>query len=601
MLNFPKPDVEQFFQTLTINDFVISPDEEQLVISTNINGHFNLWGIDLPNKYPYPLTFSNQKCHALHYDQKGDFIVAGFDFDGDEDIQLYALQPQGGALLPLREEKGVKHYFGSLSKDGKRLYYTSSKGNPTFLNLYRYNVETEEVTTLIEGTDAVTSIMAVSEDEEKIVYSKHYTNSHSLAFVRVNGEDVSLTPPSEKEFMVMEAVFFTDDILYFTTNFESDFSYLAKFNLHTKEFSKLLELDQEDLTNVKADKENNRLYIVSSSGVEDRLYVYDLSKETYEQKEIPVHLINKLTISSKGNLYLLGDGSKRPTNVYCLKFNESQWEKLTNNQVPGISEELLIEPEVIRYPSYDGLEIEGLFYRAHEENSNGHVIHWPHGGPQSAERKRFWALYQFLLHRGYSIFAPNFRGSTGYGLKFMKMVERDWGHGPRLDNVKGIEWLIENDYVDPDKVLLMGGSYGGYMALLLHGRHAELYQAVVDIFGPCNLFSFIDSVPDHWKPAIAKFVGDPVEDKEKLTEDSPITYLKQMEKPMLVIQGANDPRVVKAESDQIVDALKENGTEVEYMLLEDEGHGFSKKENEIKVYRRILEFFDQQITAKVKS
>ncbi|WP_311775107.1 prolyl oligopeptidase family serine peptidase [Alkalihalobacillus sp. TS-13] len=141
----------------------------------------------------------------------------------------------------------------------------------------------------------------------------------------------------------------------------------------------------------------------------------------------------------------------------------------------------------------------------------------------------------------------------------------------------------------------MGGSFGGYMSLLVHGRHPELYKAVVDICGPSDLFSFIDSVPEHWKPSMVKFVGDPIKHREKLTEDSPINYLDNMTKPMLMIQGANDPRVVKAESDQIVEALKDNGTEVEYMVLEDEGHGFSKKENEIAVYRRILNFFDQQI------
>ncbi|MCA0173041.1 S9 family peptidase [Bacillus sp. RAR_GA_16] len=595
MLHFHKPDVEQFFQTLDITDFVISPDEKQLVVTTNMNGHFNLWGMDLPNMYPYPMTFRNQRSHVLHYDQKGEFLIAGFDQDGDENIQLYALQPRGGSLLPIRVEEGEKHYFSSLSEDGKRLYYTSSKGNPTYLNGYCYNLETEEVTMLIEGSEAPIEIIAVSEDEENFIYTKHYSNTHTPVFVRSHGEDLSLTPASEKEFMVYEAIFVTADSVYFTTNFESNFSYLAKFNLHTKHFSKVLEIEHEDLTSFKADKENNRLYLVSKSGVEDRLFVYDLSREAYDLKKIPVNLIDKLAISEKGNLYVLGDGSTSPANIYFQRQDGEEWEKLTNNVVPGISEELLIEPEVIRYPSYDGLEIEGLFYRADEENSNGHVIHWPHGGPQSAERKMYWSLYQFLLHRGYSIFAPNFRGSTGYGLEFMKMVEQDWGFGPRLDNVKGIEWLIANDYVDSNKVLLMGGSYGGYMALLLHGRHAEYYKAVVDIFGPGNLFSFIDSVPDHWKPSMAKFVGDPVEHKDKLTEDSPITYLKGMKKPMLVVQGANDPRVVKAESDQIVEALKKEGAQVEYMVLEDEGHGFSKKENEIKVYRKILHFLDQQL------
>lgn len=173
------------------------------------------------------------------------------------------------------------------------------------------------------------------------------------------------------------------------------------------------------------------------------------------------------------------------------------------------------------------------------------------------------------------------------------MVEGDWGHGPRLDNIEGLEWLIKNGYAERDKILLFGGSYGGYMSLLLHGRHAEYFKAVIELFGPSNLFSFIESVPDFWKPFMEQWVGDPVKDKKRLIADSPITYLDGMTKPMLVIQGANDPRVVKAESDQVVEALREKGRDVEYIVLPDEGHGFSKKENEVKVYAKILEFFDR--------
>jgi Dipeptidyl aminopeptidases/acylaminoacyl-peptidases len=156
--------------------------------------------------------------------------------------------------------------------------------------------------------------------------------------------------------------------------------------------------------------------------------------------------------------------------------------------------------------------------------------------------------------------------------------------------IAGVDWLIEQGIAQRDKIFLVGGSYGGYMTLLLHGRHPEYWRACVDIFGPSNLFTFYNSVPEHWKPVMDQWLGNPERDKEKFIEDSPITYLKNMTKPMLVIQGANDPRVVKAESDQIVAALREQGTEVEYMVLDDEGHGFSRVENEIKVYRRVLEF-----------
>jgi len=593
MVKFKKPDVEQFFRTLNVQDFTVSPDENQLIISTNLNGYFNLWGMDLPNQFPYPLTFNNQSAQALYYSKTGEFIVVGFDKDGDENTQLYALSPRGGELVPLCVSEGDRHFFTYLSKDGKRLYYTSTKGNPTYLNSYVYNLETKEETLILEGKDAPTYVAEVSPDEKSYVYIKQFGNTYSLAYVRVGSEDYLLTPETKEQYTSYSPVFVSDKEIYFLTNHEADLSYLAKFHLETKTFEKVLAMDHEDFAHISYSKKDQRLYLLGTYGVEDRLYAYDMKEGTVQQISSPATVIEKGLVLDNGHLYVMGRSSTRPHNVYCSTDGGATWKELTNFRVPGVSEEEMVEPEVIRYPSFDGLEIEALFFRAKEENSNGHVILWPHGGPQSLERKWFRAMFQFLLNRGYSIFAPNFRGSSNYGLKFMKMVEGDWGHGPRLDNITGLDWLIENGYAERDKILLMGGSYGGYMALLLHGRHADYFKAVVDIFGPSNLFSFVESVPDFWKPYMTQWVGDPVKDKEKMTEDSPITYLENMTKPMLVIQGANDPRVVKAESDQIVEALRSKGRDIEYIVLEDEGHGFSKKENEIKVYRKILEFFDR--------
>lgn len=595
MLEFPKPDVEQFFRTLLIQDFVVRPDEKQLVLSTNLNGHYNLWAMDLPNQFPYQLTFKNQSSQSLSFAKTGEFIVVGFDNDGDENTQLYALQPHGGELVPLRVQDKERHFFAHLSKDGKRLYYTGTKDNPRFLNSYIYNVETGEEEKILEGNEVPNFLAAVSPEEQSFVYVKNFGNTYSLAYAHVNGENVLLTPETNDQHTVSGGIYTTENEIYFLTDYNADLSYLAKFDLQTKEFTKVLEIENEDFSSIKFNKEHNVLYLVGSHGVEDRFYQFDLANGESKQITSPTSVIAKVVVMENENLYVLGRDATRPFNIFKSTDQGCSWEELTHYRVPGVGDEDLVEPEVLKYPSFDGLEIEALFFQAKEENSNGHVILWPHGGPQSLERKWFRARFQFLLNRGFSIFAPNFRGSSNYGLKFMKLVEGDWGYGPRLDNIEGLEWLIKNGYADRDKILLMGGSYGGYMALLLHGRHAEYFKAVVDIFGVSNLFSFVESVPEFWKPFMNQWVGDPVKDKEKLTEYSPITHLDGMVKPMLVIQGANDPRVVKAESDQIVEALREKGRDIEYLVLEDEGHGFTKKENEIKVDRKILEFFDRFI------
>ena len=595
MVKFDKPEVEQFFQTLTVEDFTVSPDEKQLVISSNLNGHFNIWGMDLPNQFPYPLTFNNQSVAFLSYAKTGEFMVAGFDKDGDENTQIYALSPNGGKLVSLQTNEGERHFFNHLSNDGKRLYYSTTMGNTTYLNSYIYDIENSEEKLLLEGSIAPTFISAVSPEENSFVSVKQFGNTYSLAYLHIDDATFLLTPETEEQHTVSDVLYTSESDIYFLTNYDSDLTYLAKFNIETKEFIKVLDIDKENFSAVHFSKKNHTLYLVGSYGVEDRLYEFQLKNEEVNKIEIPTSVVEKVIVMPSSNLYIQGRTSTRPNNVFVSLNNGESWEELTHFRIPGVPEEMLIEPSILTYPSFDGLEIEALFFQAKEECSNGHVILWPHGGPQSLERKWFRSMFQFLLSRGYSIFAPNFRGSSNYGLKFMKLVEGDWGHGPRLDNLEGLEWLIKEGYADRDKILLLGGSYGGYMSLLLHGRHAEYFKAVVDIFGPSNLFSFVESVPEFWKPFMVQWVGDPVKDKDKYIEDSPITYLDGMTKPMLVIQGANDPRVVQKESDQIVAALKEKGREVEYIVLEDEGHGFSKKQNEIFVYSKMLEFLDRFI------
>ncbi|MEI5905551.1 S9 family peptidase [Bacillus spongiae] len=593
MLNFAKPEVEQFFQTYGIETFAVSPDETQLVYSTNISGKYNLWAMDLPRTFPYPLTFHNQSCQKLIYDKNGHFIVTVSDHNGDENGQIYAIPPQGGHLKEVRKVTGAKHEHPFLSKNGKRLYYTSNKDDETFMKGYVYDLETGKEDIVIHGQDAFTIMFDISPEENSFLILKFFSNTYTLAYAKCNNEEILLTPDKEVQHTVSEAVYVSETEIYLLTNYDSDFSYLAKFDLKSKEFHKVLSIEKEDFAQMNYDKTTQMLYLVSKKGVHDNLYTYEITSDRLEKIHTPVSIIDQFVIARSGNIYVQGSSSTSPMNIY--KKTSEGWNSLTNYGVPGVKREEMVEPEVVTYQSFDDLPIEALLFRPKPENDNGHVILFPHGGPQKAVRISFSSLISFLVYRGYSIFAPNFRGSPGYGSEFKKMVEGDWGYGPRLDNIKGLEWLIERGYASRDRVFLMGGSYGGYMSLLLHGRHSEYFKAVVDIFGPSNLFSFIHSVPDHWKPVMKQLIGDPVKDQEKMKEDSPITYLEEMTKPMLIIQGAQDSRVVKAESDQIVEALRKINRDVDYIVLENEGHGFSKKSNEIHVYRKVLEFFDRYL------
>lgn len=593
MIQFPKPDVDQFFRTYAISTFAVSKDESKLLFSSNLNGKNNLWGIDFPNQFPYLFAQADQQCNFIKIDAENRFVLAGFDRDGDENYHIYALPMDGGKPQPLiTGDKKDKFFFAEQSKDGNHFYYITSKDNPQFLNIHRYDLDTKIDTILYKGDSAPTYLSAVAEGETSFVTSRMFANTYQLSYLHINGEELLLTPSKDEIHTVSNPIYVNERIIYFVTNYGEEFSYIASFDIPSRTFTPVLKLDQESVKEMKWNKLQNTLYFATEKGVRDHLYSLELGQKNAQPIECPTDVIEEIVVSENGNIYLRGRSSTVPFNIY-RKLGNGPFEQLTKNNVLGVLEEDMVEPEVITYKSFDGMEIEALLFHAKPENSNGYTIFWPHGGPQSAERKWFRAMFQCFLNRGYTIFAPNFRGSTGYGASFTKLVEGDWGEGPRLDCVHGIEWLFDKGITNKEKLFVVGGSYGGYMTLLLAGRHPEYFRATVDIFGVSNLFTFINSVPEHWKPIMKRWLGDPITDKERLEKDSPITYLDKMIKPMLVIQGANDPRVVKEESDQIVAALQENGVNVEYLVLDDEGHGFSKKENEIKVYEKMLDFLEK--------
>lgn len=594
MINFSKTSIDSFFRTLNILDFDVDGIEEELVYSTNLNGYYNLWAMKLDQMYPYQLTTVNQMNSFIKYDPQGRHILTGYDHDGDEDYHIYALSPSGGEPTALLKAEGEKFYYGDLSKDGKNLYYITSVDNPNFLNIGRLNLETGDQEILLRGEEGPSYLYAVSPDESSLAFSKEIGNTSSFGYILANEEVIPLTPSQDNPHRVNEVEYLDNNQVLMVTNYKSEFTYLASFDIKTRTFTKLVEVDGHELTKLTLDKMNNSVYFVAKRGVEDHLYKYDLKQDSLKVIDKPFDIINKVVVGEKGTVFVLGGSATAPSNLF-KSTDQSKWEQLTEHKIIGVSKDDLTEPEVLKYPSFDGMEIEALYFAPNKEVDNGHTILWPHGGPQHAERKSFRPLLQYLCSQGFRVFSPNFRGSTGYGESFMKLVNKDWGGGPRLDIVTGMEWLDQQGRSTADKWFCIGGSYGGYMTLLLHGRHATKFKAFVDIFGPSNLFTTIETAPEHWKAADRELIGDPEIDREKLIEDSPMTYIDQMTKPMLVIQGANDPRVVKVESDVIVNAMREKDQEVEYLVLEDEGHGFSKTENAIKVYKLMVSFLQKYV------
>lgn len=366
MIEFPKPDVEQFFQTYGIRTFGISADESRLVFSSNLNGKFNLWAMELEGEtsYPYPLTYNDQIASFIKLDPEGRHILTAFDRDGNENYQFHALPWNGGEPMPLFEEADAddKHYFVNLSEDGKRLYYVTSKDNPSFLNSRVYHLDTKEDQLLLEGQVTSTEMCAVSPDEKTIAYTQMYANTYYVSYVKREGEEpLCLTPSPEQVHISGDVLFASNDQVIFATDYESEFSYVATYDIAQQKFEPLCRIDRESIQLLRYHKDSRTLYIVTEKGVEDRLYAYSLDKGELTAIPLPSDIVEQLNVTKSGNLYLLARGAVKPLNIY--RYADGAWSMITKNVLTGLTDEDMVTPEVVTYPSFDGMEIEALLWR----------------------------------------------------------------------------------------------------------------------------------------------------------------------------------------------------------------------------------------------
>jgi dipeptidyl aminopeptidase/acylaminoacyl peptidase len=294
---------------------------------------------------------------------------------------------------------------------------------------------------------------------------------------------------------------------------------------------------------------------------------------------------------------LIWQGPQRPQDLYAIETATGKARRLTESMLGGLRPASLSAPELVRYRSFDDRRIPAWLYRP-KRRGRTPVVLSIHGGPDAQERPIYTPLYQYLLSRGIAVLATNIRGSTGYGKSYQKLIHRDWGGGDLQDWEHAAKWLLEQEWVDGERIGVFGGSYGGFAVLTCVTRLPDYWGAAVDIVGPSNLVTFAKAVPPTWKRFMTQWVGDPETEADFLMERSPITYVENVKAPLLVIQGAKDPRVVKGESDQVVARLRELEREVEYVVLDDEGHGFTRRRNEVKALRLAAEWLERHLAKR---
>jgi dipeptidyl aminopeptidase/acylaminoacyl peptidase len=429
---------------------------------------------------------------------------------------------------------------------------------------------------------------------------KAITTSETRLFLydRQNGK---MTEISDEPGEYYSSGFSKDDqCFYYITNASREFRVLMEYGVATGEKEVLFEAEWDVMYSYLSENEKYRVIAINEDG-KNRLIVTDHeSGQAVDFPEVPDGDIISVGISDSENLMRLSIGtSKAPGNIYIYNFESGELNKLTETLNPEIDMDHLVSAEVVRFESFDGLEIPAIYYKpltASEKNKVPALV-WVHGGPGGQSRVGYFALIQYLVNHGYAILAVNNRGSSGYGRTFYQMDDQNHGDKDLKDCIWGKKWLQSQDYIDPDKIGIIGGSYGGYMVMAALTFAPEEFEVGVNIFGVTNWLRTLKSIPPWWesgRKALFMELGDPCTgDSIRLYEISPLFHAENVTKPLLVLQGANDPRVLQVESDEIVAAVRANGVPVEYLVFPDEGHGFRKKENEIKAYGQVLGFLDE--------
>jgi len=593
-----KYSIEQFYQNNRIGGGSFSDDETKLLVRSDESGIFNVYEIDIVSGVKTQKTFSEKESYfAIDYLPGTNQVLFSADKGGDELNHIY-LMNEDGATTDLTPGENEKARFAGWSKDKKSMYFISNKRNPKFFDFYKMNIETWESEMLYQNDNGI-NISNMSEDETWFAFSQTITTSENKLFL-TNRIDNSTIELSEESGSYNASGFSKDNkYFFFITDVDKEFSYLVKYNIETGEKEVLFETNWDVMYSYLSENERYRVIAINEDG-KNNLFIKDLvnNSDVYFP-EIPDGDIKGVSFSeSEEKIRLTIGTSKSPDNIYFYNMGSQELKKLTETLNPVINANDMVAAEVVRYPSFDGLEIPAIYYKPIDASKRNKVpaLVWVHGGPGGQSRTGYSSFIQYLVNHGYAILAVNNRGSSGYGKTFYKMDDLNHGDKDLKDCIWGKKWLQAQDYIDAEKIGIIGGSYGGYMTMAAMTFTPDEFKVGVNIFGVTNWLRTLKSIPPYWESfrnALYKELGDPTTtDSVRLYEISPVFHAHKVKNPVMVLQGANDPRVLKIESDEIVAGIEANGITVEYVVFDDEGHGFRKKENEIEGYRKVLTFLE---------
>ena len=595
--------IEEFINTTTIRGASFSPDGSKILVSGDQTGIFNAYAYPVSGGKPIQLTHSTtDSIYAHSYFPEDERILYSSDRGGDEHTHVY-VRELDGTVVDLTPGDKLKAGFQGWADDDESFFISTNERDPRYFDLYEMNVDTYKRTLLFQN-EAGFTVSDVSPDKRYVALEKTETRANSYVMVHdvQTGKTRELMPHEDDAVRI--PLSFTRDgkNLYCLTDMGHEFRYLVGVELETAEQTVVEKLDWD--VRYSALTKNGKYRIVGiNRDARTELRVYEeATGRLVELPYLPGAGIASATFSNdESAIALYVHGGRSPGDLYYYKLGSLEGPRqLTSRLSSAIDPNDLVEPQVVRFSSYDGVNIPGILYKPHQAGrvAKAPALVYVHGGPGGQTRVSYAPLIQYLVNHGYVVYGINNRGSSGYGKTFYAMDDLKHGDADLDDCIAAKRMLVETGYVDPERIGIIGGSYGGYMVCAALAFRPQAFDVGVNIFGVTNWVRTLKSIPSWWEAnrnALYKELGDPSTQEAYLHKISPLFHADKIVRPMIVLQGANDVRVLQVESDEIVEALRTNGVPVEYIIFDDEGHGFRKTKNQVRGYKAVLKFLDTHL------
>jgi len=599
--------LERLYMTRQIGAASFSPDGKQIVFEANISGRMNLWTMPSEGGWPHQLTVSDQRQYDALWSPDGQWIAYISDTDGDELWDIWLVSPTTGEVRNLTASPDFADEDPTFSPDGKQLaYITRHKDSPSY--------EIEIVDIASGKTRRVTDKTAkqlsnhgpiFSPDGKRLVFTQQDASGKdsNIFLVDLANGDKTLLTPHEGEQLYGAAHFSPDGkSLLIDSDAANGYENAALLNIASK---KIAWLTREQWELSSGDFTPDGKFVTWTANVDgyQNIYLHELATGKTRELALPRGVNSPAgsphAFSPDGKRMIYAhDGADSPDDLYLYDLASGKSTQLTHSLMAGLNREDMVEPTLVHYPSKDGKHtISAFVYTPHNiiRNAKFPAIVYIHGGPAAQTMAEFNRFIQYIANQGYVVIAPNYRGSTGYGKQFQEANRMDAGGGELEDVLSAADFILATGYVNPKKLIVMGGSYGGYLSMMAVTKAPERWAAGVPIVPFVNWFTEFANEDPQLQEYDRQFMGDPVKNKDLWMDRSPINFLDRVKAPLLLLAGGNDPRCPKSEAEQVATAIKARGGKAQLKVYNNEGHGFARVENNIDAYRRVSEFLKSHV------